>query len=90
MAELAHVQCVGLLVLVLEMALERVVAAEGASAVGTLLGLVDAPCSWRRHPHHGAWACNSHATGRDGARVPYTTCQQPTQKKQLKITSERR
>lgn len=43
MAKLAHVQRVGLLVLVLKVSLERVVAAEGAAAVGALLGLVDTP-----------------------------------------------
>jgi hypothetical protein len=53
-AELAHVQRVGLLVLVLEVPLERVVAAEGAPAVGALLGLVDASRRRRRHPHR-AW-----------------------------------
>lgn len=48
-AELAHVQRVRLLVLVLEMALEGVVAGEGAAAVGALLRLVDAPRCGRRH-----------------------------------------
>lgn len=59
-AELADVERVGLLVLVLEVALERVVAGEGAAAVGALLGLVDASGSGRRHPHR---ACNSHQGG---------------------------
>lgn len=55
-AELAHVQRVGLFVLVLEVPLERVVAAEGAATVGALLRLVDAPGGGRRHPHR---PCNS-------------------------------
>lgn len=52
-AELADVQGVRLLVLVLEVALERVVAGEGAPAVGALLGLVDAAGRRRWHPVHG-------------------------------------
>lgn len=51
MTELAHVQRVRLLVLVLEVSLQRVVTAERPSTVRTLLGLVDAPARWRRHPH---------------------------------------
>lgn len=48
--ELAHVERVGLLVLVLEVSFERVVAGERSSAVRTLLRLVDsARCRWR-HP----------------------------------------
>lgn len=84
MAEFAHVQRVRLFVFILEVTFERVVAAEGATAVRTLLRLVDAARGGRGHPHDGA--CNSQRT--DGARAPYTTCQQPTQK-QLNITSER-
>lgn len=49
-AELAHVERVRLLVLVLEVTLQRVVAREGAMAVGTLLWLVDTPAGRRRHP----------------------------------------
>lgn len=49
MTELTNVQGVGLLVLVLEVSLQRVVAAEGATAVGTLLGFVDATAGWGRH-----------------------------------------
>ena len=52
-AELADVERVRLLVLVLEVALQRVVAGEGAPAVGTLLGLVYATSRGRRHPVHG-------------------------------------
>lgn len=48
-AELAHVQRVRLLVLILEVPLQRVVAGEGAPAVGTLLGLVDATGRGRWH-----------------------------------------
>lgn len=48
-AELAHVQRVRLLVLVLEVPLQRVVAREGAPAVGALLRLVDAPARGRWH-----------------------------------------
>lgn len=48
--ELAHVQRVGLFVLVLEVALQRVVAGEGAMAVRTLLGFVDASAGGRGHP----------------------------------------
>lgn len=48
-AELAHVQSVRLLVLVLEVPLERVVAGEGAPAVGALLRLVDPARCRRRH-----------------------------------------
>ena len=68
-AELAHVERVGLLVLVLEVPLERVVAAEGAPAVGALLGLVDASRRRRRHSHR---ACNSQGTdrARGGAPAP--------------------
>lgn len=51
-AELAHVQRVRLLVLILEVSLEGVVAREGAAAVGTLLRLVDAPRRGRRHAEH--------------------------------------
>lgn len=51
MTKLAHVQRVRLLVLVLEVSFQRVVTAERPSTVGTLLGLVDAPARWRRHPH---------------------------------------
>lgn len=46
-AELAHVQRVGPLVLVLEVSLQRVVAAERPSAVRTVLWLVDAAVGWR-------------------------------------------
>lgn len=49
MAEFAHVQRVRLLVLVLEMALQRVVTREGASTVRTLLRLVDATAGRWRH-----------------------------------------
>lgn len=49
-AELAHVQRIRLLVFVLEVALQRVVAGEGAMAIGTFLWLVYSPASWRRHP----------------------------------------
>lgn len=49
MAELAHVQRVRLLVLVLEVALQRVVAREGAPTVRALLRLVDAAARGRRH-----------------------------------------
>lgn len=52
-AELADVECVRLLVLVLEMALERVVAGEGAPAVGAFLRLVYAAGRGRWHPVHG-------------------------------------
>lgn len=49
-AELAHVERVRLLVLVLEVALQRVVAGEGAMAVRTLLRFVDAATGRRWHP----------------------------------------
>lgn len=52
-AELAHVHRVRLLVLVLEVALQGVVAGEGATAVGALLGLVYAPGRRRGHPVRG-------------------------------------
>lgn len=48
-AELADVERVGLLVLVLEVALQRVVAGEGAVAVGTLLRFIDASAGGRGH-----------------------------------------
>lgn len=48
-AELAHVQGVRLLVLVLEVPLQRVVAGEGAMAVRTLLRLVDSSTGGRGH-----------------------------------------
>lgn len=63
-AKLAHVQRIRLFVLVLKMSLQRVVAAEGASAVGALLGLVNAPRGGRRHPDWSGGACNSHGTER--------------------------
>lgn len=50
-AELAHVECVGLFVLVLEVAFKGVVAAEGAPAVWTLLRFVDASGSGRGHSY---------------------------------------
>lgn len=46
-AELAHVQRVGPIVLVLEVSLKRVVAAERPSAVRTVLWFVDAAVGWR-------------------------------------------
>lgn len=49
-AELAHVERVRLFVLVLEVALQRVVAGEGAMAVRTLLRFVDAATGGRWHP----------------------------------------
>ncbi|KAK9885304.1 hypothetical protein WA026_010798 [Henosepilachna vigintioctopunctata] len=66
-AEFTYVQRVGLLVLVLEVALEGVVAAERPAAVGALLGLVDASRSWWRHPHG---ACNSQGTEAGSGRGP--------------------
>lgn len=63
MTELAHVQRVGLLVLVLEVALERVVAAEGSAAVGAFLRLVDTSGRGWRHPHG---ACNITRSDRAG------------------------
>lgn len=62
MTELADVQSVRLLVLVLEVPFEGIVTAEGSSAVGALLGLVDAPRRWRRHPYGSA--CNMMGTER--------------------------
>lgn len=56
MAELAEVESVRLLVLVLKVPLERVVAAKGAPTVRALLRFVDASGSGRRHPHR---PCNS-------------------------------
>lgn len=47
LAELAHVQLVRAFVLVLEVALEGIVAGKGAAAVGALLRLVDATCRRR-------------------------------------------
>lgn len=47
--ELAHVQRIRLLVLVLEVALQRVVAGERAPTVRTLLRLVDASAGRGRH-----------------------------------------
>lgn len=49
-AELAHVERVRLFVLVLEVALQRVVAGEGAMAVRTLLWFIDAATGGRWHP----------------------------------------
>lgn len=57
--ELAHVERVGLFVLVLEVSLERVVAGEGAPTIGTLLGLVDAAGCGGRHTHRRR-ACKTH------------------------------
>lgn len=48
-AKLAHVQRIRLLVLVLEVALKRIVAGEGAPAVRALLGLVYTASRGRRH-----------------------------------------
>lgn len=48
-AELAHVQRVGLLVLVLEVSFQRVITRECPAAVRTLLGLVDAAGCGRGH-----------------------------------------
>lgn len=48
-AELADVQRVGLLVLVLEVSFQRIVTRKCPAAVRTLLGLVDAAGRWRRH-----------------------------------------
>lgn len=58
MAELANVQRVRLLVLVLEVPLERVVTREGSPAVRALLRLVYSPGGGRRHPIRYA-PCNS-------------------------------
>lgn len=54
-AELAHVQRVRLLVLVLEVPLQRVVAGEGAPAVGALLRLVDPAGGGRGHAQWRGW-----------------------------------
>lgn len=59
MAEFAHVKGVRLFVLVLEVSFEGVVTAEGASAVGAFLWLVDTSGGGGRHPHS---ACNSQGT----------------------------
>lgn len=48
-AELADVQSIGLLMLVLEVSFQGIVTRECPAAVWTLLGLVDAAGSWRRH-----------------------------------------
>lgn len=48
-AEFAHIQCVGLFVLILEVPFEGVVAGEGASAIGTFLRFVNAAASRRGH-----------------------------------------
>lgn len=80
-AELADVQRVRLLVLVLEVALEGVVAAEGAPAVGALLRLVDAPRRRRRHTYGGA--CNITGYRADGRRprtITAPSCGSPTPK----------
>lgn len=49
-AKLAHVERVRLLVLVLEVTLQRVIARECAMAVGTLLGFINATTGRWRHP----------------------------------------
>lgn len=64
MAELAHVQRVRLLVLVLEVALERVVAGEGAPTVRTLLGLVNAAARRRWHAQRHQLRRRSGRSGR--------------------------
>lgn len=55
--EFADVQCIRLLVLILEMPLEGIVTAEGASTVRTLLRFVDSSRSGWRHPHRPS--CNT-------------------------------
>lgn len=57
-AELAHVQRVRLLVLVLEVSLQGIVTRECPAAVRTLLGLVDAPGGGRGHAE-GRHSCNT-------------------------------
>lgn len=54
-AELAYVQRVGLLVLVLKVPLQRVVAGECASTVGALLRLINPATGWRRHAQRHWW-----------------------------------
>lgn len=71
-AEFADVERVRLLVLVLEVTLQGVVAAEGATAVRALLWLVDAPRGRRWHPHS---ACNSQGTEAGSGLRPGTDMQ---------------
>lgn len=55
-AELAHIQRVRLLVLVLEVTLQRVVTGEGAMAVRTFLRLVDASTGGWRHSQYSLFS----------------------------------
>lgn len=68
-AELAHVERVRLLVLVLEVSFQGIVTREGPAAVGTLLGLVDPASCGRRHTE-GRHGCNviAHVRGSSGSK----------------------
>lgn len=68
-AELAHVQGVGLLVLILEVSLQGIVTRERPAAVGTLLRLVDPAGGGRGHTE-GRDSCNSKRTGLRRLRQP--------------------